>query len=188
MLLSYSATKGAILAFTRSLAAQLVEKDVRVNAVAPGRAPAGRGAAAARLAGRRRGSAQKTGALCFISLLNPALLHRPSSPSLPRPPPQAGVDAPGGGHVRAARHPAVRQDVPHEPRGAPLGGARARLRRSPRRPPSPAGAWRPTAHDLAHAPPHPPQIAPSYVFLASEDASFFTGTTLHPNGGTPVNS
>jgi NAD(P)-dependent dehydrogenase (short-subunit alcohol dehydrogenase family) len=33
-----------------------------------------------------------------------------------------------------------------------------------------------------------PQIAPSYVFLASEDASFFTGTTLHPNGGTPVNS
>jgi NAD(P)-dependent dehydrogenase (short-subunit alcohol dehydrogenase family) len=34
----------------------------------------------------------------------------------------------------------------------------------------------------------PPQVAPSYVFLASEDASFFTGTTLHPNGGTPVNS
>jgi NAD(P)-dependent dehydrogenase (short-subunit alcohol dehydrogenase family) len=32
------------------------------------------------------------------------------------------------------------------------------------------------------------QVAPSYVFLASEDASFFTGTTLHPNGGTPVNS
>ena len=68
MLLSYSATKGAILAFTRSLAAQLVEKGIRVNAVAPGRAPAGRRAAAARQAGRRRGSAQQTGAMCLISL------------------------------------------------------------------------------------------------------------------------
>src|ERR1051326_3084815 len=35
-LLDYSATKGAITAFTRSLALNLVEKAVRVNAVAPG--------------------------------------------------------------------------------------------------------------------------------------------------------
>lgn len=35
-LLDYSATKGAIVAFTRSLASNLVEKGIRVNAVAPG--------------------------------------------------------------------------------------------------------------------------------------------------------
>ena len=35
-LLDYSATKGAIVAFTRSLAKKLVEKGVRVNGVAPG--------------------------------------------------------------------------------------------------------------------------------------------------------
>jgi len=35
-LLDYSATKGAIVAFTRSLAHSLVEKGIRVNAVAPG--------------------------------------------------------------------------------------------------------------------------------------------------------
>jgi NAD(P)-dependent dehydrogenase (short-subunit alcohol dehydrogenase family) len=36
MLLDYSATKGAITAFTRSLAKNLVEQGIRVNAVAPG--------------------------------------------------------------------------------------------------------------------------------------------------------
>jgi NAD(P)-dependent dehydrogenase (short-subunit alcohol dehydrogenase family) len=36
MLLDYAATKGAIVAFTRSLAMQLVEKRIRVNGVAPG--------------------------------------------------------------------------------------------------------------------------------------------------------
>ena len=36
VLLDYSATKGAILAFTRSLANSLVEDGIRVNAVAPG--------------------------------------------------------------------------------------------------------------------------------------------------------
>jgi NAD(P)-dependent dehydrogenase (short-subunit alcohol dehydrogenase family) len=36
MLLDYSATKGAIHAFTRSLATNLAEKGIRVNAVAPG--------------------------------------------------------------------------------------------------------------------------------------------------------
>jgi NAD(P)-dependent dehydrogenase (short-subunit alcohol dehydrogenase family) len=35
-LLDYSATKGAIVTFTRSLAMQLVERGIRVNAVAPG--------------------------------------------------------------------------------------------------------------------------------------------------------
>jgi NAD(P)-dependent dehydrogenase (short-subunit alcohol dehydrogenase family) len=30
----------------------------------------------------------------------------------------------------------------------------------------------------------PEEIAPCYVFLASQDASFITGQTLHPNGGT----
>jgi NAD(P)-dependent dehydrogenase (short-subunit alcohol dehydrogenase family) len=35
-LLDYSATKGAIHAFTKSLASNLVEKGIRVNAVAPG--------------------------------------------------------------------------------------------------------------------------------------------------------
>jgi len=35
-LLDYSATKGAINAFTKSLAQQLVEKGIRVNCVAPG--------------------------------------------------------------------------------------------------------------------------------------------------------
>jgi NAD(P)-dependent dehydrogenase (short-subunit alcohol dehydrogenase family) len=35
-LLDYSSTKGAIVGFTRSLSQSLVEKGVRVNAVAPG--------------------------------------------------------------------------------------------------------------------------------------------------------
>jgi NAD(P)-dependent dehydrogenase (short-subunit alcohol dehydrogenase family) len=33
----------------------------------------------------------------------------------------------------------------------------------------------------------PSEIAPAYVFLASEDSSFMTGQTLHPNGGSVVN-
>src|SRR4029079_16250376 len=35
-LLDYAATKGAIVAFTRSLSKALIEKGIRVNAVAPG--------------------------------------------------------------------------------------------------------------------------------------------------------
>lgn len=35
-LLDYSSTKGAIVAFTRSLAANLAQKQIRVNGVAPG--------------------------------------------------------------------------------------------------------------------------------------------------------
>lgn len=33
----------------------------------------------------------------------------------------------------------------------------------------------------------PAEIAPCYVFLASEDASYITGQVLHPNGGEIVN-
>ena len=34
----------------------------------------------------------------------------------------------------------------------------------------------------------PCEISPSFVFLASDDASYMTGQVLHPNGGTIVNS
>jgi NAD(P)-dependent dehydrogenase (short-subunit alcohol dehydrogenase family) len=33
----------------------------------------------------------------------------------------------------------------------------------------------------------PEEVAPSYVFLASDDSSYMTGQILHPNGGTIVN-
>jgi NAD(P)-dependent dehydrogenase (short-subunit alcohol dehydrogenase family) len=33
----------------------------------------------------------------------------------------------------------------------------------------------------------PDEVAPCYVFLASEDASYISGQVLHPNGGTIVN-
>jgi NAD(P)-dependent dehydrogenase (short-subunit alcohol dehydrogenase family) len=33
----------------------------------------------------------------------------------------------------------------------------------------------------------PEEVAPCYVFLASDDASYMTGQFLHPNGGTIVN-
>ncbi|PYI89978.1 MAG: NAD(P)-dependent oxidoreductase [Verrucomicrobia bacterium] len=33
----------------------------------------------------------------------------------------------------------------------------------------------------------PEEIAPSFVFLASDDSSYMTGQILHPNGGTVVN-
>ena len=34
----------------------------------------------------------------------------------------------------------------------------------------------------------PCEVAPCYVFLASDDASYMTGQVLHPNGGTIVGS
>jgi NAD(P)-dependent dehydrogenase (short-subunit alcohol dehydrogenase family) len=34
----------------------------------------------------------------------------------------------------------------------------------------------------------PNEVAPCYVFLASEDASYITGQVLHPNGGNVVNA
>ena len=36
-------------------------------------------------------------------------------------------------------------------------------------------------------PGQPCEVAPCYVFLASEDASYISGQTLHPNGGTVIN-
>jgi NAD(P)-dependent dehydrogenase (short-subunit alcohol dehydrogenase family) len=34
----------------------------------------------------------------------------------------------------------------------------------------------------------PNEVAPCYVFLASEDASYMSGQVLHPNGGKVVGS
>jgi NAD(P)-dependent dehydrogenase (short-subunit alcohol dehydrogenase family) len=36
-------------------------------------------------------------------------------------------------------------------------------------------------------PGQPEEVAPSYVFLASDDASYMSGQVLHPNGGTVIN-
>jgi NAD(P)-dependent dehydrogenase (short-subunit alcohol dehydrogenase family) len=33
----------------------------------------------------------------------------------------------------------------------------------------------------------PEEVAPSYVFLASDDSSYMSGQILHPNGGEVVN-
>lgn len=33
----------------------------------------------------------------------------------------------------------------------------------------------------------PDEVAPSYIFLASQDSSYITGQVIHPNGGTIVN-
>jgi NAD(P)-dependent dehydrogenase (short-subunit alcohol dehydrogenase family) len=99
-LVDYSATKGAIVAFTRSLALQLVERGIRVNAVAPG------------------------------PIWTPLI---PASFSA--------------------------EEVAHFGEDTPMG-----------------------------RPGQPREVAPSYVFLASEDASYMTGQTLHPNGGQPVES
>jgi NAD(P)-dependent dehydrogenase (short-subunit alcohol dehydrogenase family) len=98
-LLDYSATKGAIVAFTRSLAKALVGRGIRVNGVAPG----------------------------------PIW-----TPLIPATFPAEQVATFGA-------------DVPMQRAGQPA------------------------------------EVAPSYVFLASEDASYMTGQVLHPNGGEVVN-
>jgi NAD(P)-dependent dehydrogenase (short-subunit alcohol dehydrogenase family) len=98
-LLDYSATKGAIVAFTRSLSQQLAERGIYVNAVAPG------------------------------PVWTPLI---PSSFS-------ADKVADFGEKV-------------------PLG-----------------------------RPAQPDEVAPCYVLLASDDASYMTGQVLHPNGGEVIN-
>jgi NAD(P)-dependent dehydrogenase (short-subunit alcohol dehydrogenase family) len=98
-LLDYAATKGAIVAFTRSLAKALVGRGIRVNGVAPGP------------------------------------IWTPLIPST----------------FPAERVAAFGADVPMQRAG------------------------------------QPEEVAPSYVFLASDDASYMAGQILHPNGGEVVN-
>ncbi|HKP73672.1 MAG TPA: SDR family oxidoreductase [Pyrinomonadaceae bacterium] len=98
-LLDYSSTKGAIVAFTRSLSQSLVEKGVRVNAVAPG----------------------------------PIW-----TPFIPSTFPPEKVETFGA-------------DVPMKRPG------------------------------------QPEEVAPAYVFLASDDSSYMVGQVLHVNGGEVVN-
>lgn len=97
-LLDYASTKGAILAYTRSLAENLVDDGIRVNAVAPG----------------------------------PIW-----TPLIPASFPEDYVEQFG--------------------KSTPMGRAG-----------------------------QPEEVGPSYVFLASKDASYMTGQTLHPNGGQVI--
>ncbi|WP_374552487.1 SDR family oxidoreductase [Sphingobium yanoikuyae] len=99
-LLDYSATKGAITAFTRSLSENLVGQGIRVNAVAPGP---------------------------IWTPLNPC----------------------GG---------ASPEKLEHFGESTPMG-----------------------------RPGQPNEVAPAFLFLACEDASYMSGQVLHPNGGTIVN-
>ena len=99
-LLDYSATKGAIVAFTRSLSLSLAQRGIRVNGVAPG------------------------------PIWTPLI---PASAKSPEHVATFGGDVPMG---RAGE---------------------------------------------------PDEIAPSYVFLASQEASYYAGQVLHPNGGVVVN-
>ncbi len=98
-LIDYSATKGAIITFTRSLAHNLVEKGIRVNAVAPG------------------------------PIWTPLIV----------------------GSFDKKKVATFGSDVPMKRAGEPA------------------------------------EVAPCYLFLASEDSSYMTGQVLHPNGGEIVN-
>ena len=98
-LLDYSATKGAIVAFTRSLSASLAHKEIRVNGVAPG---------------------PIWSPLAMSSFVEDSNKHHG-------------------------------EDTPLQRAGEPV------------------------------------EVAPSYLFLASKDASYMTGQVLHPNGGSIIN-
>lgn len=98
-LIDYSATKGAIVTFTRSLSQSLVQQGIRVNAVAPG----------------------------------PIW-----TPLIPASFAAKDVEVFGS-------------DVPMERPGQPV------------------------------------EVAPSYLYLASDDSTYVTGQTIHVNGGTIVN-
>lgn len=98
-LIDYSATKGAIVTFTRSLAHNLVDKGIRVNGVAPG------------------------------PIWTPLIV----------------------GSFDRKKVTTFGSDVPMKRAGEPA------------------------------------EVAPSYLFLASEDASYITGQILHPNGGEIIN-
>jgi len=100
-LLDYSATKGAITAFTRSLSQNLIEKGIRVNAVAPGP------------------------------------IWTPLNPS-------------GG---------ASPEKLATFGESTPMG-----------------------------RPGQPNEVAPAFLFLACDDASYMSGQVLHPNGGQVVGS
>jgi NAD(P)-dependent dehydrogenase (short-subunit alcohol dehydrogenase family) len=41
---------------------------------------------------------------------------------------------------------------------------------------------------LMQRPGQPAEVAPCYVLLASEDGSYISGQTLHPNGGVVLNT
>ena len=100
-LLDYSATKGAITAFTRSLAKNLVEQGIRVNGVAPGP------------------------------------IWTPLNPSGGQPP----------------------EKIPEFGKDTPMG-----------------------------RPGQPNEVAPCFLFLACDDASYMTGQVLHPDGGNTSSS
>ncbi len=98
-LIDYAATKGAIVTFTRSLAHSLIDKGIRVNAVAPG------------------------------PIWTPLIV----------------------GSFDKKKVSTFGSDVPLKRAGEPA------------------------------------EVAPCYLFLASDDASYITGQVLHPNGGEIVN-
>ncbi len=66
---------------------------------------------------------------------------------------------------------------------------RGRSGRRSSRPRSTPSTWPSTAHSVPmKRPGQPNEVAPCYVFLASDEASYISGQVLHPNGGKVVGS